>query len=127
MNSKIFTVKFQGAPDTRWHENGAQLAVALEDYLHSFGRVMTRGAIPCVTVEEIFPVAPLTAERPGPASLKSAPGRQNDQSGVGAVAPALPTSTTERRETNFWTCPSCGCVNPKEFSKCYNCEEEVVW
>lgn len=45
-----FLVTFDGAADTRWHDCQQHVTSALQDYLHSFGKVMTRGAIPCVTV-----------------------------------------------------------------------------
>lgn len=92
MTSKTFAVRFEGAADTRWHEQGHQLIEALQHNLDGFAEVMTRGAIPCVTVEEIFTDKPEPAAGRAPGDWK-VPGCITDQCDVGACAAAVPTPT----------------------------------
>lgn len=93
MTSKTFAVRFEGAADTRWHEQGHQLIEALQHNLDGFAEVMTRGAIPCVTVEEIFTDKPVTAAGRADGERKVADCISVDQHGAGACASSLPTPT----------------------------------
>ena len=98
MSQSVFLVIFDGAANTRWHDCQLDVQAALQDYLHSFGKVMTRGAIPCVTVKQIFPDEPVTAARPGDGERKVAIAGTNDQCGGSACAAPLPTPTPACQE-----------------------------
>ena len=90
-----YLVTFDCAADTRWHDCQQHINAALQDYLHAFGKVMTRGAIPCVTVE-FLPSGPLPAGRRVEAPESVAAHQVNP--GTGDGSPVLQAPTSARKD-----------------------------